>query len=56
MLDRDLAALYNVETKAFNQAMKRNIKRFPPDFSFMLTKPEWESLKPWLKRSNRPIL
>ena len=32
MLDRDIAALYNVETKVLNQAVKRNIKRFPEDF------------------------
>lgn len=42
MLDRDLAALYEVETKVFNQAVKRNIKRFPADFMFQLTKAEWE--------------
>jgi hypothetical protein len=42
MLDRDLAALYEVETKVLNQAVKRNIKRFPADFMFQLTKPEWE--------------
>jgi len=34
MLDRDLAALYETETKAFNQAVKRNIDRFPDDFMF----------------------
>ena len=34
MLDRDIAALYNVETKVLNQAVKRNIKRFPEDFMF----------------------
>ncbi len=45
MLDRDLAALYEVETKAFNQAIKRNINRFPKDFMFQLTKEEWEDLK-----------
>jgi hypothetical protein len=38
MLDRDLAFLYEVETKALNQAVKRNIKRFPEDFMFQLTK------------------
>ena len=37
MLDRDLAKLYGVETKALNQAVKRNIKRFPEDFMFQLT-------------------
>ena len=36
MLDSDLARLYQVETKALNQAVKRNIKRFPPDFMFQL--------------------
>jgi phage regulator Rha-like protein len=45
MLDRDLAALYETETKALNLAVKRNIKRFPPDFMFQLTKEEWESLR-----------
>ena len=41
MLDRDLAALYGVETKALNQAVKRNIERFPSDFMFQLTKEEY---------------
>jgi len=45
MLDRDLAALYEVPTKAFNQAVKRNIQRFPPDFMFQLTKDEAKSLR-----------
>jgi phage regulator Rha-like protein len=45
MLDRDLAALYETETKALNQAVKRNLKRFPPDFMFQLTKEEYESLR-----------
>lgn len=45
MLDFDLAGLYEVETKAFSQAVKRNIKRFPPDFMFQLTQAEWNSLK-----------
>lgn len=45
MLDFDLAALYEVETKVFNQAVKRNIKRFPKDFMFQLTREEWESLR-----------
>jgi len=36
MLDFDLAALYEVETKVLNQAVKRNIKRFPDDFMFQL--------------------
>ena len=38
MLDRDLAMLYGVETKALNQAVKRNIERFPDDFMFQITK------------------
>jgi ORF6N domain len=45
MLDSDLAALYETETKALNQAVKRNLKRFPPDFMFQLTKEEYESLR-----------
>lgn len=40
MLDRDLAALYGVSTKAFNQAVKRHKDRFPPDFMFQLTMEE----------------
>lgn len=40
MLDRDLAMLYGVETKALNQAVRRNIVRFPDDFMFQLTKEE----------------
>ena len=40
MLDRDLAQLYGVETKVLNQAVKRNIERFPDDFRFKLTKDE----------------
>lgn len=40
MLDSDLARLYGVETKVLNQAVKRNIQRFPPDFMFQLTKEE----------------
>jgi hypothetical protein len=45
LLDRDLAELYGVETKVFNQAVKRNAERFPKDFMFRLTKKEWESLR-----------
>jgi len=45
ILDFDLAALYEVETKALNQAVKRNIKRFPVDFMFRLTSDEWESMR-----------
>lgn len=42
MLDRDLAEIYGVETRVLNQAVKRNIKRFPPDFMFRLTSDELE--------------
>ena len=41
MLDSDLAALYEVEAKRLNEAVKRNIKRFPPDFMFQLAKNEF---------------
>ncbi len=45
MLDKDLAALYEVETKILNLAVKRNVKRFPMDFMFQLTKEEFESMR-----------
>lgn len=45
MLDKDLAALYETETKSLNLAVKRNLKRFPPDFMFQLTKEEYDSLR-----------
>jgi phage regulator Rha-like protein len=45
MLDRDLSALYEIETKVLNLAVKRNIKRFPKDFMFQLTKEEFDSLR-----------
>lgn len=41
MLDFDLAELYGVETRTLNQAVKRNIERFPEDFMFRLTEEEW---------------
>ena len=41
MLDRDLATLYGVETKALKQAVKRNYKRFPEDFMFVLDRQEF---------------
>ena len=44
MLDRDLAELYGVETKVFNQAVKRNIKRFPPNYRFQLNENEKNKL------------
>lgn len=45
MLDFDMAQLYEVETKALNQAVKRNIKRFPKDFMFRLTVDEWDGMR-----------
>ena len=42
MLDSDLAMLYQVETKVFNQAVNRNIERFPENFRFQLTKEEFD--------------
>lgn len=44
MMDRDLARLYGVETKVLNQAVKRNIKRFPEDFMFQLSNEEFTNL------------
>lgn len=45
MLDSDLAQMYEVETRALNQAVSRNRERFPDDFMFQLTSEEWENLK-----------
>jgi len=45
MLDADLAGLYGVETKVLKQAVRRNIKRFPSDFMFELTKDEFQNLR-----------
>ena len=45
LLDRDLAELYDVETRVLNQAVKRHIKRFPEDFMFQLTRAEFNNLK-----------
>lgn len=45
LLDSDLAALYGVETKAFNKAIKRNARRFPVDFAFQLTSAEFAALR-----------
>ena len=44
MVDRDLAELYGVKTKVLNQAVKRNIERFPEDFMFQLTEKEKKEL------------
>ena len=45
MPDFDLAELYEVETKVFNQAVKRNIENFPEDFMFRLTVDEWQGMR-----------
>lgn len=47
MLDFDLAELYEVKTKILNQAVKRNIERFPKDFMFQLNVEEWKSILNW---------
>lgn len=52
MLDSDLAMLYQVETKVFNQAVSRNIERFPENFRFQLTKEEFEALRSQIVTSN----
>ncbi|WP_114792497.1 ORF6N domain-containing protein [Niabella yanshanensis] len=44
-LDRDLAEMYGVTTKVFNQSVKRNAERFPKNFMFTLTEKEWENLR-----------
>ena len=53
MLDRDLATLYEVETKSLNLSVKRNIKRFPADFMFQLTKDEFESMRFQIETSRK---
>lgn len=52
MLDKDLAELYQVETKRLNEQVKRNLKRFPDDFMFQLTVPEFENLKSQIATSS----
>ncbi len=53
MLDRDLAGLYNVETRILNQAVRRNTKRFPDDFMFQLTHIEMDNWKSQFVISNK---
>lgn len=52
MLDEDLADLYGVETKRLVQQVKRNLKRFPADFMFQLTRAEAEALRSQIATSN----
>ncbi len=56
MLDRDLAELYGVETKVLKQAVKRNIRRFPEDFMFEMSKQELEHWRSQFVTSNADIM
>ena len=53
MIDRDLAVLYGVELKVMNQAVKRNIRRFPSDFMFQITAEEWKNLRSQIVTFNK---
>jgi hypothetical protein len=53
MIDRDLSELYGVDTRSLNQAVKRNIKRFPDDFMFQMTMEEMQNWKSQIVISNR---
>jgi hypothetical protein len=53
MIDRDLAELYGVETRILNQAVKRNLKRFPEDFMFIMSPEEMKDWKSQIVISNR---
>jgi phage regulator Rha-like protein len=55
MLDFDLAALYEVETRVLNQSVKRNIKRFPKDFMFRLTVQEFEEIRLQIESLNKSM-
>ena len=52
MLDRDLAELYEVETRKLNQSVRRNLERFPPDFMFELTRAEIAGISQFVTSSN----
>lgn len=56
ILDADLARLYGVTTKAFNQAVKRNVERFPEDFAFQLTSAELGRLRSQTVTSSRKAI
>jgi hypothetical protein len=56
MLDSDVANLYHYETKRINEAVKRNIERFPEDFCFKLTDEEYNSLKSQIATSNESVM
>ena len=53
MLDKDLAEMYGVEAKRLNEAVKRNISRFPNDFMFQLAEIEWDSLRSQIVTSKK---
>ena len=53
VLDTELARIYGVTTKIFNQAVKRNKRKFPPDFMFQLTAEEYEDLRSQIVTSSR---
>ena len=53
ILDFDLAGLYQVETKSMNLSVKRNMRRFPTDFMFQVTKDEWDYLRLQFETSKR---
>ncbi len=55
IIDADLASLYEVETKVLNQAVRRNIERFPEDFMFRLTRKEWNNLRSQIVTSSLQI-
>lgn len=55
MLDFDLAAIYEVETRVLNQAVKRNMKRFPPDFMFSLSPIEYKELRRHIENSTESM-
>jgi hypothetical protein len=55
IVDFHLSELYGVETKALNQAVKRNLRRFPDDFMFQLTRSEWDVLKNEITQSGEKI-
>jgi len=55
MLDRDLAELYGVELKVLNQAVKRNLERFPEDYMFQLTQNEWDILRSQIVTANKNV-
>ena len=56
MLDRDLALIYGVETRTLNQAVKRNIDRFPSDFMFRLTDIEWAAIELNVNVSSQSVM